>query len=330
VGREVHLPLLATRRDVRVVGLADPDPLAREAAAPLAPAATTCASTEELIARVNADALIVATPPPDHEPSAIAALEHGWHVLIEKPLALGAASAERIAVAWRRTGRVAMVGFNYRFNDQFRAVGTMFRRGDLGAITSFTVVFGTSSRARSSWAARCDAGGDVLDDLASHLFDLLRSVTGVEIVSVAARLTDHGPGSPPHRADLALTLAGGVPITMVVEQDARDIATLEIVGSRGAVAVDRYRFWQPVRRPLGETRGVDVMIGRLRGASYGARKLRAPWGEPSHATLLDAFLAAIRGGADAPNVDDGARVVHLVAAARESARLGASVEVAAG
>jgi predicted dehydrogenase len=223
-----------------------------------------------------------------------------------------------------------MVGFNYRFNDLFRAVGTMFRRGDLGAVTGFTVVFGTSSRARSPWAARCDAGGDVLNDLASHLFDLLRSITGGEIVRVHARLTDHGPESPPHRADLAVTIAGGVHITMVVEQDARDISTLEIVGTRGAVAVDRYRFWRPVRRRLEETRGVDVMIGRFGGVTYGARKLRAPWHEPSHGTLLEAFLAAIRGGADAPNVEDGARVVDLVAAARESARVGAPLEVTAG
>jgi len=167
----------------------------------------------------------------------------------------------------------------------------------------------------------------VLNDLASHLFDLLRSVTGDEIVRVGARLTDHCPGSPPHRADLAVTMAGGIHITMVVEQDARDVATLEIVGTRGAVAVDRYRFWQPVRRRLEETRGVDVMIGRARGARYGARKLRSPWREPSHGTLLDTFLAAIRGGADAPNVDDGARVVDLVAAARESARLGVPIEM---
>src|SRR5690349_483853 len=110
LARAVHLPLLGQR----VIAVAEPAALGREALQ--GSGLTILPDARELLARPDIDAVVIAAPSADHASLAIEALQAGKHVYLEKPLATSSADAARVVDAWKTSGKVGMVGLNYRFN----------------------------------------------------------------------------------------------------------------------------------------------------------------------------------------------------------------------
>jgi len=108
-----HAQKYALLQDCKLVGVADSS---AEAAAAVAAevGAEPYADFRALLGQV--DAVSVATPTPTHCDIALAFLEAGAHVLVEKPIADSAAQAQRLIGAARRYGRVLQVGHLERFN----------------------------------------------------------------------------------------------------------------------------------------------------------------------------------------------------------------------
>lgn len=98
VSQVAHLPLLAEREDVELVAVADTDRLkAREVASRFGVAQVL--EDRAIIESAQIDAIVVATPNHLHERQALAALEAGKHVLVERPIAMTAAGAARLSEA---------------------------------------------------------------------------------------------------------------------------------------------------------------------------------------------------------------------------------------
>jgi len=76
----------------------------------------TCRRVEEIFARDDIDAVVVATPASTHAPLVRAALEHGRHVLVEKPMALEVAECEALCDLSASADRVLMVGYTFLYN----------------------------------------------------------------------------------------------------------------------------------------------------------------------------------------------------------------------
>jgi predicted dehydrogenase len=120
VAQAVHLPLLRELGDrFRLAGLAEPCRPVRETVVERYGFARAYASVEELLAAGGLDALLICAPNGAHAPTALAALRAGLHVLVEKPLCLVPADAERIAAAARAAGRVVQVGTMKRFDPAY-------------------------------------------------------------------------------------------------------------------------------------------------------------------------------------------------------------------
>ena len=90
--------------------VADPDPQRRAAATEIAPDAELVAGLDAILGRDDLDGVVLATPAPNHARDTLAAIASGLDVLVEKPMALTAADAERMARAADDAGRVLMVG----------------------------------------------------------------------------------------------------------------------------------------------------------------------------------------------------------------------------
>ena len=121
-----------------------------------------------------ADAVVVAVPTTAHEEVALAALAAGVHLLIEKPLAPDAESADRILAAQEGTGLVVQVGHVERFNAAIRAAepyldGPLF----------------IESHRMAPFSPRSTDVAVVLD-LMIHDVDLIRALVGSPIVDIAA------------------------------------------------------------------------------------------------------------------------------------------------
>src|SRR4051812_40261813 len=101
------------RAGEQLIAVCDVDPGAREALA-RAWGAAAYADGLELLARERLDAVVVATPPAAHREIAVAALERGLAVYLEKPLARTLEDAQAIVEAAERTGAVCAVGYQWR------------------------------------------------------------------------------------------------------------------------------------------------------------------------------------------------------------------------
>ncbi|MFO0555098.1 MAG: Gfo/Idh/MocA family oxidoreductase [Polyangiaceae bacterium] len=102
-----YLRVLPTIAGASLEAVFDPDPRVREAHA--GAAFTWTRSADELLDR-GLDAIVIATPPSNHVELALAALDRGHHVLVEKPFATSVEDAERLAWTARRSGAVLLTG----------------------------------------------------------------------------------------------------------------------------------------------------------------------------------------------------------------------------
>jgi predicted dehydrogenase len=75
-----------------------------------------CDGVEDLFARDDIDAVVIATPASTHEAIVRASLENGWHVLVEKPMALDTDGGAALCDLSVSTGRVLMVGYTFLYN----------------------------------------------------------------------------------------------------------------------------------------------------------------------------------------------------------------------
>lgn len=96
----------------------------------------------ELLSAPDIDIIYIATPHATHEDIAVKALQAGKHVLIEKPMAINAAQAGRIASAARTSGVFAMEAMWMRFNPAYRAALEAVTAGILGEVRSIRASFG--------------------------------------------------------------------------------------------------------------------------------------------------------------------------------------------
>lgn len=96
--------------------------------------------------RFDADAIIIATPAETHFDLAMKAMANGCHVLVEKPMAMSSAQAEKMVVAARARGGVAWVGHTHLFSPAWRE----FKHGLNGDREGFAI-FGGPTPAPKWW-----------------------------------------------------------------------------------------------------------------------------------------------------------------------------------
>lgn len=210
IAQLVHLPALARLAGAHVVAVADADAARRETAARRFPGAVCLVDWTELAEHPLVEAVVVALPSHLHAPAALAALANGKHVYIEKPLATSLADGVAVVEAWRRTGVVGAIGFNYRFNDGVTAARQSVEGGALGPLVAARSSFTSLAAELPEWKRRRETGGGVLLDLGSHHVDLARFVLGREVEEVFARASSQL--AEDDTAAVELRLQGGLPV----------------------------------------------------------------------------------------------------------------------
>ncbi|WP_448071933.1 Gfo/Idh/MocA family protein [Georgenia yuyongxinii] len=166
--------------ELRLVVARRPDPVRALAEAHGAAWST---DLDGYLAADDVDVVVVATPSGTHADRAVPALESGKHVLVEKPLDVSLAAADRIIDAERRTGNVVAVVSQHRFDRSAERVAAAVAAGGLGRPTSATAScawwrgqsYYDSGAWRGTWAL--DGGGATMNQ-AVHIIDLLLAVMG--------------------------------------------------------------------------------------------------------------------------------------------------------
>jgi predicted dehydrogenase len=300
-----------------------------------------------VIADEEVDVVHILTPNTTHHEFASTALAAGKQVVCEKPIATTIGDA---ADLWRRAeeaGAVATVPFVYRFHPLVREARARVARGDLGDILTISGVYlqdWLHEQDATNWRVGAQLGGAsrAVADIGSHLMDLVEFVGGSSITTVRARTLTAYPtraGVPVESEDAAtviVTLADGALGTLTVSQVAlghRNDLTLEFSGSRAGVT---FRQEGPDVLEVHEPEGTRLVARGSAGSSPDSLRLSTvPPGHPmGYQDAFDSFVGdsyrAMAGDVPEglPTFADGLRSAILVDAVMESARTGATVEVA--
>jgi predicted dehydrogenase len=328
IARAAHLRSLARAAGANVVAIADADPANLAAARALAPGARATAEYQTVLEMPDVDAVIVALPPALHADATLAALAHGKHVYVEKPLATNVADAERVVAAWEQSGLTAMMGFNYRYNPIAEQARARVASGAVGKPIAARTVFSTARRDLPAWKQQRASGGGVLLDLAVHHIDLIRFLLGAEVTQVSADV--HTTASDQDTAFLQMRLTNDVTVQSMCSLSAVEEDRIEIYGSTGKLTIDRYRSLR-VEESLASTGGalgtaVARLMKELRAAPYALEKRRAPLHDPSFPAAMNAFVRAVERRAVAtPTLSDGLRALAVIEAAERSAGSGRAI-----
>jgi len=119
---------------VRVTGLCDVDPARLATFAPDHPGARGATDYAELLRRDDVDTIVLATSPSRHHAMALAALEAGKHVWVEKPLALTATEGRQLVETAHRRARVLFVDETFLYDPLVREMKRLIEAGGLGEI----------------------------------------------------------------------------------------------------------------------------------------------------------------------------------------------------
>ena len=119
---------------IELIALCDRDTAALKRIGDRYPGVTLCERVEEALHRRDVDAVIVATPSGLHYEHALAALEAGKHVFVEKPLASSVAEACHLVAEAERAGRILMIGHTFLYNNLVHEVKKRIDSGELGDI----------------------------------------------------------------------------------------------------------------------------------------------------------------------------------------------------
>lgn len=159
------------------------------------------------------DLAVITTPNRFHHEHARAALEHGMHVVVDKPFSGSAASARELVSLADSRGLVLVPFHNRRWDGDFLTVRRLVAEGALGSVHRFESRFERwRPELKDSWKESGDPAdlGSILFDLGSHLVDQAIALFGRVVEVYAEVRTLRGGARVPDDAFLALTHVGGV------------------------------------------------------------------------------------------------------------------------
>jgi predicted dehydrogenase len=210
---------------------------------------------KQVVTRDDVEIVDITTPNDLHRPVAELALQHGKHVLCEKPLALNAEEARVMSEFAKRSGAVHMVAFNYRRCPAVLEAKRLIESGLLGKIFHFRTLYlqdwAVPPDTLFTWRFSADqSGSGALGDIGSHALDLalylvgeVESVVGVTETFMAARPAAGSTNARPVDVDdcavALLRFANGAVGTLETSRFSygrKNFLTFEISGSEGALA----------------------------------------------------------------------------------------------
>jgi predicted dehydrogenase len=230
-----------------VVAVADITPARQRLAALDLPAARVYESYRAMLDREarDLDAVLVAVPPSLHAEVTHAALDHGLHVLCEKPLARTRDEADAMAAHAVSVGRACFPCHNYKHAPVVRAVRALLDEGRIGEVTLVTQHTYRSTHAKgvAEWnpdwrRQRRYAGGGIGMDHGSHTFYLAFDWLDGAPRSVSARTWTLGPYDTEDNLACSVTFDRGVASAHLTWTAGVRKVIYTLHGDRGAIRVE--------------------------------------------------------------------------------------------
>ncbi|MGF1340256.1 Gfo/Idh/MocA family protein [Streptomyces flavovirens] len=304
-----HAGVLGRHPGVDALVVTDPD-AARAAGVAERTGARAVASAAEVLA-AGVDAVVITSATAAHADLIGRAARAGLPAFCEKPIALDLPGTLGALEEVERAGSVLQLGFMRRFDAGYGAARAAVRGGALGRLHTVRTV--TSDPAPPP-ADYLPLSGGLFRDCLVHDFDILRWVTGREVVEVYATGSDAGPPAFRDAGDVStaaalLTLDDGTAATSTATRcnGAGYDVRMELAGERDQLAV-----------------GLDGRTPITSAEPEGPPAPAEPWPgflerfAPAYEAELDAFVRVVRG--ELANPCDGREALHALRVAEACER----------
>jgi predicted dehydrogenase len=338
-GTVFHAPLIAATPGLALAAVVTGNPERREQVRRRYPGARVVGTADELWdAAGELDLAVVATPNRTHVPLALAALEAGLPVVVDKPLAVTAGEGRRAIEEARRRGLVLTVFQNRRWDGDFLTLRRLIAEGALGNVLRLESRFDRwRLTPKPGWRERggAEEAGGLLYDLGSHLIDQALTLFG-PVKYVYAELDRRRPGvEVDDDAFVALTHASGVRSHLWASVlAAQPGARFRALGDRAAYV----KFGLDPQEDALKGGGVPGQPGwgaepaeRWGRLGAGDEVRPVPTEPGAYQRFYEGVVAALRDGAPPP-VDpaDAVAALEIIEAARRSAAEHRTIPVEGG
>lgn len=307
-----HLRKLEWMPEVRIVAVCDRADSLADAVAERHGVGPVFTDAEEMLAQVQADVVHVLTPPQSHRDIVLAALAHGAHVFVEKPISTCWADYVEMRNAAAAAGRLLVENYNYRFVDVVLEAIARQRDGAVGETVTVDVSMTVGLAEPGAYTDRMrrhfghDLPGGALFNFASHPASFVAALmSGFDAVGVwRGRLGSDALSDDELRAVVGRERCAA---TITLTSRARPSSfTVMVRGTDGVLEVDVYNrrlFHSPAGPGVQRlTEGFRHGFNELSGAA----SLAARYATARHdyfvglGTLLQEFYGAVAGRRPTP------------------------------
>ena len=345
--RRVQIPALRACERARIVSVASGSMENARATAGEFDIAHFTDDWRETVRRDDVDLICITTPPNLHREMTLAAIEHGKHILCEKPMAMNAAEAREMTEAAKSAGVLALIDHELRFQPGRRRAYAMLRDGAIGNVRHAKYHFQAPHRgdpkAAWNWWSDEKQGGGALGAIVSHVIDSFHWLLGADVANVFCQLQAHIKERPDSTgAPRAVTSDDeSLLILRFANGDVTDEATglvsvsmteypqyknrIELYGTDGAMAIE-HRGEVYIAK-AGETNWTEIDVDLAENIP-GVPDTGFARGFMAFAPeIIEAIAAGRVSVENAATFEDGLKVQMVLDAARESDRTGRVVAV---
>jgi myo-inositol 2-dehydrogenase / D-chiro-inositol 1-dehydrogenase len=315
---KIHAGNIAARKDSTVALIADAD--AGAAASLGAATGGKVGSIDEILASKEIDAVAICSPTDTHADLIERSARAGKAIFCEKPIDLDATRIEKTLAVVKSAGAKLMVGFNRRFDPNFRAVRQRIDEGAIGALEIVAIASRDPGPPPISYIER---SGGLFRDMMIHDLDMARFLLGEEPIAVSAFASS--------LVDKAIGEAGDVDTAVVILQT-KSGKVAEISNSRRASYGYDQRIEAHGSKGMLQAGNVKETTVEFAGANGFATDKALNFFLERYAAAyraeLDAFIETVKSGAEPhPNGEDGLKANRLADAAYQSWKTGATVKL---
>ena len=316
---KVHAGAVAANAGAKLVAVADPMPEAAQAIADRSGAEIR--TVDAIMAAKDVDAVLITSPTDLHADMIEAAARAGKAIFCEKPIDLSVERVRRCLAVVAAEKAPLMIGFNRRFDPNFREARARIDAGAIGAVEMVSI---TSRDPGPPPIAYIRRSGGLFRDMTIHDFDMAAYLLGedpVRVFAAASNLVDPeiGAAGDVDSASLILTTRSGK-IAQISNSRRASYGydqRIEVHGSKGMVSAENVRK---------STVEVANEGGYLRDPLLDFFMTRYT---QAYADEIAAFIAAVAAGRPmTPSGEDGLKALQMADAAVKSLAEGRSVDIA--
>ncbi|KNG81672.1 NAD binding Rossmann fold oxidoreductase [Aspergillus nomiae NRRL 13137] len=326
-----HIPFVSDVPHLKLYAVVQRTPKPDDDAEKDHPGIKSYRTTEDMVKDDGVDVVIITTAPESHYQLTKLALEHGKHVVCEKPFTPTTQEAEELVALAEKQNKLLAVYQNRRFDADFVTASKLIKSGVLGRVAEFETHFDRHRPEEpapevSKWKNKVVPGGSAIYDLGSHLLD-----QAVQLFGLPNRVTGF-IGS-----QRAVNTSGYEDtFTVLFHYNNEEQLRFWVRGEKGSFKKFHLDI-QEEQLKSGIKPG-DSVYGREPSERYGTlttiqngkpvREVAPTVEPPTYSEYYRKFARALAGEGDLPASGAEARdVIRLIELAQESSRLGKTLDV---